>query len=41
MTENSNDLMLDKGYEGLFVGEAIVKTIEYKNYINGESVDVE
>lgn len=41
MTENNNNLPLDKGYEGLFVGEAIVKAIEYKNYINGESIDVE
>ena len=41
MTENRNNLILDKGYEGLFVGEAIVKAIEYKNYINGESKDVE
>lgn len=41
MTENRNDLMLDKGYEGLFVGAAIVKTIEYKNYYNGESKDIE
>lgn len=41
MTENNNNLLLDKGYEGLFVGEAIVKAIEYKNYINGESIDVE
>ena len=41
MTENRNKLILDKGYEGLFVGEAIVKAIEHKNYINGESYDVE
>ena len=41
MTGNNNNLLLDKGYEGLFVGEAIVKAIEYKNYINGESIDVE
>ena len=41
MTENRNNLILDKGYEGLFVGDAIVKAIECKNYINGESKDVE
>ena len=41
MTENNNNLLLDKGYEGLFMGEAIVKAIENKNYINGESMDVE
>ncbi len=41
MTENKNNLILDKGYEGLFVGDAVVKAIEYKNYINGKSVDVE
>ena len=39
--ENVSALKLDKGYEGLFVDKAVVKTIEYKNYINGESVDVE
>lgn len=41
MTENKNDLILDKGYEGLFVGDAVVKAIEYKNYVNGESIVVE
>lgn len=41
MIENRNDLVLDKGYEGLFVGEAIVKGIDYKNYINGETIDIE
>ena len=41
MTENRNDLILDKGFEGLFVGDAVVKDIENKNYINGESIDVE
>ena len=40
MTENKNDLKLDKGYEGLFVGDVVVKGIEYKNYVNGESRDV-
>jgi hypothetical protein len=40
MTDNNN-LILDKGYEGLFVGDAVVKTIEYKNYTNGESIDVD
>jgi hypothetical protein len=39
MIENKNDLKLDKGYEGLFVGDAVVKGIEYKNYVNGESRD--
>jgi hypothetical protein len=32
---------LDKGYEGLLVGKAIVMAIEYKNFINGESKDIE
>ena len=41
MTENRNSLILDKGYEGLFMGDAVVKAIEYKNYVNGESIDVE
>lgn len=41
MTESDNNLILDKGYEGLFVGDAVVKAIEYKNYVNGESLDVE
>ena len=40
MTENKKDLKLDKGYEGLFVGDVVVKGIEYKNYVNGESRDV-
>lgn len=40
MTESKSDLILDKGYEGLFVGDAVVKGIEYKNYVNGESFDV-
>ena len=40
MTEDKNDLKLDKGYEGVFVGEAVVKAIEYMNYVNGESCDV-
>lgn len=39
--ENSNELKLDKGYEDLFVGDAVVKALEYKNYINGESLDIE
>jgi prophage antirepressor-like protein len=34
-------MVLGKEYEGLFVGEAVVKAIEYKNYMNGESMDVE
>lgn len=41
LIENESLLSLDNGYEGLFVGEAVVKAIEYKNYINGESMDVE
>lgn len=41
MTESKKDLILDKGYEGLFVGDAVVKAVEYKNYINGESIDIE
>ena len=42
MTENIDDLILDKGYEGLFIGEAVIVAIECKNYIiNGESRDVE
>ena len=40
MTENRNDLKLDRGYEGLFVGENIIISIEYKNYFNGESYDI-
>lgn len=41
MTEDKGTLVLDKGYEGLFVGEAKVVAIEYKNYMSGESFDVE
>ena len=41
LIEDERLLSLDNGYEGLFVGDAIVKAIEYKNYINGESYDVE
>lgn len=41
MTEDKETLVLDKGYEGLFVGEAKVVAIEYKNYMSGESFDVE
>lgn len=41
MTESEKDLTLDKGFEGLFMGEAIVKAIEHKNFINGESLDIE
>ena len=40
ITENTNNLKLDKGFEGLFVGNVMVTAIEYKNYINGESVDI-
>ena len=40
-TEDSSTMVLGKEYEGLFVGEAVVKAIEYKNYMNGESMDVE
>ena len=41
MTDSNINLILDKGYEGLFVGEAKVVAIEYKNYMSGESFDVE
>ena len=41
MTESKTDLILDKGYEGLFAGDAVIKAIENKNYVNGESVDFE
>jgi prophage antirepressor-like protein len=41
LIEDKSLLSLDNGYEGLFVGDAVVKAIEYKNYINGESKDVE
>ena len=41
LIEDKSLLSLDNGYEGLFVGDAVVKAIEYKNYINGESMDVE
>lgn len=34
-------LALDNEYEGLFIGENIIIAIEYKNYINGESLDIE
>lgn len=38
--EDAKKLVLDKGYEGLFVGDAVVKAVEYKNYVNGESKDI-
>lgn len=41
LIEDNSLLSLDNGYEGLFVGENKIIEIEYKNYINGESVDVE
>lgn len=41
LIEDKSLLSLDNGYEGLFVGEAVIKAIEYKNYINGESKDIE
>lgn len=41
VVEDKSMLTLDEGYEGLFVGENKIIDIEYKNYINGESVDVE
>lgn len=34
-------LAIDKSYEGLFIGENKITAIEYKNYINGESVDID
>lgn len=41
LIEDERLLPLDKGYEGLFVGENKITAIEYKNYINGESYDIE
>ena len=41
LIEDERLLLLDKGYEGLFVGENKIIAIEYKNYINGESIDIE
>ena len=41
LIEGERFLALDKGYEGLFVGENKIIAIEYKNYINGESLDIE
>ena len=41
LIEDERFLALDKGYEGLFVGENKIIAIEYKNYINGESLDIE
>ncbi len=41
MTEDHQDLILDRAYEGLFIGEAKVIAVEYKNYVNGETIDVE
>jgi len=40
LVEDERLLSLDKGYEGLFVGENIIISIEYKNYINGDSYDI-
>ena len=41
LVEDESKLTLDKGYEGLFVGESKIIAIEYKQLINGESIDVE
>ncbi len=41
LIENERLLPLDKGYEGLFVGKNKIIAIENKNYIDGESFDVE
>ena len=41
LIEDEKLLTLDKGYEGLFIGENKIISIEYKNYINGESYDIE
>jgi hypothetical protein len=41
LIEDERFLPLDKGYEGLFVGKNKIIAIEYKNYINGESRDIE
>ena len=41
LIEDEKFLSLDKGYEGLFVGKNKIIAIEYKNYINGESLDIE
>lgn len=39
--ENPTNSVIGKEYEGLFVGNAVVKAIESKIFINGESFDVE
>ena len=41
MKENTDNLVIGKEYEGLFVGENKIVAIEYKNFINGESQDIE
>ncbi len=41
LIEDEKLLSLDKGYEGLFVGENKIIAIEYKKYFNGESYDIE
>lgn len=41
ITERQTDLILDRAYEGLFIGKTKVIAVENKNYINGESYDVE
>lgn len=41
MKENIDDLVVGKEYEGLFVGENKIVAIEYKNYVNGKTKDVE
>ena len=40
LIEDERLLPLDRGYEGLFIGESKIIAIENKNYINGESVDI-
>ena len=41
MKEDINDLVIGKEYEGLFLGDNKIVDIKYKNFINGESRDVE
>ena len=41
LIEDERLLPLDKGYEGLFVGENKILASGIINYVNGESIDVE
>lgn len=41
LVEDECCLTLDNEYEGLFIGENNIISIEYMNYINGESYDIE